>query len=97
MNLDIRLPLGGLFTLLGLLLTGFGLLSDKAIYARSLGENVNLEWGAVILVFGLVFLYFGRRGTSSVEPAAVEPEGRATEAREHRLGLEREDGRPHGH
>jgi hypothetical protein len=96
MNLDIRLPLGGLFTLLGLLLTIFGALSDKDIYQRSLGYNVNLLWGAVVLVFGLTFLYFGRRGTSSVEPAETTPGGQATEAREHRLGLEDEH-RPRGH
>jgi protein-S-isoprenylcysteine O-methyltransferase Ste14 len=97
MNLDIRLPIGGLFTLLGVLLTGYGLMADEAIYARSLGHNVNLWWGIVVLVFGLIFLYLGRRGSSGVHPAGDEPEGVATEAREHALGLEREDGRPRGH
>jgi hypothetical protein len=90
MNLDIRLPIGGLFTLLGLLLTGYGLVSGSEIYQRSLGHNVNLYWGLVVLAFGLVFLYFGRNGSSGMQPAAAEPEGRATEAREHQLGLERE-------
>jgi hypothetical protein len=96
MNLDIRLPIGGLFTLMGLLLTGYGLLGDKSVYGRSLGHNVNLEWGVVVLAFGLLFLYLGRRGTSSVAPAAAEPGGRATEAREHALGLEDEH-RPRAH
>ena len=91
MNLDIRLPIGGLFTLLGLLLAGYGLMSDDAVYARSLGHNVNLSWGLAVLVFGLVFLFFGRKGTSAARPAETEPEGRATEAREHQLGLEREE------
>lgn len=95
MNLDIRLPIGGLFALLGLLLTGYGLLSDKAVYERSLGHNINLSWGIVVLLFGAWFLYLGRRGTSSVQPASTEPGGRATEAREHRLGLE--DEHPRGH
>jgi hypothetical protein len=97
MNLDIRLPIGGLFTLLGVLLTGYGLLADKQIYERSLGHNVNLGWGVVVLLFGVLFLYLGRRGTSSVEPAAATPAGGATEAREHALGLEDERRRPHGH
>lgn len=88
MNLDIRLPIGLLFTLLGLILTVHGLLGDKAAYARSLGYDVNLWWGIVILVFGVTFLWFGRRGTSSVEPADETPGGRATEAREHARGLE---------
>lgn len=96
MNLDIRLPIGGLFTLMGLLLTGYGLFADHAIYERSLGHNVNLGWGVVVLAFGLVFLYLGRKGTSSVEPAATEPAGRATESREHALGLEDEH-RPRAH
>lgn len=97
MNLDIRLPIGGLFTLLGLVLTGYGLLGDKTIYARSLGHNINLTWGIVVLLFGAWFLWMGRKGASGVRPAADEPEGRATEAREHALGLEHEDRRPRGH
>ena len=90
MNLDIRLPIGGLFTLLGLLLAGYGLVSDHAVYQRSLGYNVNLSWGLVVLAFGVFFLFLGRRGMSGVRLAADEPEGRATEQREHALGLEHE-------
>jgi multisubunit Na+/H+ antiporter MnhG subunit len=96
MNLDIRLPIGGLFTLVGVLLVGYGLVSDPAVYQRSLGHNLNVSWGIVVLAFGLLFLFLGRRGTSSVEPAADSPEGRETESREHALGLERE-GPPRGH
>ncbi|MBV9108149.1 MAG: hypothetical protein JO306_01935 [Gemmatimonadetes bacterium] len=97
MNLDIRLPIGGLFTLLGVVLTGYGLLADRAVFQRSLGHNIDLSWGIVVLLFGAFFLYLGRKGSSSVEPAASEPEGRETEAREHALGLESEDRRPRGH
>ncbi|MBP7777149.1 MAG: hypothetical protein KA371_08485 [Acidobacteria bacterium] len=56
MTFDLRLPVGLLFTLLGLLLTGFGLVSPAEIYRRSLGINVNLIWGAVVLLFGAVML-----------------------------------------
>ncbi len=56
MYFDLRLPIGALFTLYGVLLTGYGLLSDKAQYVRSLGLNVNLGWGLVLLVFGLGML-----------------------------------------
>ena len=94
MNLDIRLPIGLLFTLLGLILVAYGLTADASVYQRSLGHNVNLAWGACVLAFGIVFLWMGRRGTSSVEPAAATPEGRATEVREHRTGLEDEGHRP---
>jgi hypothetical protein len=97
MNLDIRVPIGGLFTLLGLLLVGYGLMSDASVYERSLGHNVNVSWGIPVLLFGALFLWLGRRGSSGVHPAASEPEGRATEEREHALGLEREGERPRGH
>ena len=62
MNLDLRLPIGWMFTAFGVLLTGYGLGSDDAIYARSLGINVNLWWGLVLLGFGLVMLGFALRG-----------------------------------
>jgi hypothetical protein len=96
MNLDIRLPIGGLFTLLGILLIGYGLMSDPAVYEKSLGHNVNLSWGIVVLAFGLLFLWMGRKGVTTVRLAADDPEGRDTEAREHALGLEREDGPRNG-
>ena len=56
MNLDLRLPIGLMFSAFGLLLTSYGLVSDPAIYARSLGINVNTWWGLVLLGFGLVML-----------------------------------------
>ena len=56
MGLDIRLPIGLMFTIMGVLLAGYGAVGDKAIYARSLGLNVNLWWGVVCLVFGLIML-----------------------------------------
>ena len=58
MKLDLRLPIGLMFSIFGLLLLGFGLISDAAIYQRSLGINVNLWWGVVLLIFGLVMLGF---------------------------------------
>ena len=56
MRLDIRWPIGGLFTITGALLAIYGLVSDPAIYKKSLGINVNLWWGVVLLVFGLAML-----------------------------------------
>lgn len=61
MNLDLRLPIGLMFSLFGAMLAVFGLASDRAIYARSLGVNVNLWWGLVLLAFGLVMLGFALR------------------------------------
>lgn len=63
MQLDVRLPIGLLFSLFGVLLTGFGLVSDKKIYEQhSLGININLGWGIVLLVFGLFMLALALRG-----------------------------------
>jgi hypothetical protein len=61
MGLDIRIPIGLMFALLGILLTGYGAVSDRAIYARSLGINVNLSWGLALLAFGIVMLVLARR------------------------------------
>lgn len=91
--LDIRLPIGGLFTVLGLILAGYGLatVNDPSLYARSLSVNVNLWWGMVLLAFGLGLLLSATfsRGKGSVQPADQSPEGRATEVRERQAGLER--------
>jgi hypothetical protein len=62
MQLDIRLPMGLLFLLLGIILVAYGFASDPAIYARhSLGQNVNLIWGAVFALFGSTLLWLVRR------------------------------------
>jgi len=63
MGLDIRLPIGFLFSIFGVLLIAYGTLSDPAIYQRSLGININLEWGIVMLVFGAIMLVLGRPKT----------------------------------
>ena len=61
MKLDLRIPIGLMFTIVGVMLAVFGLMSDNAIYARSLGINVNLWWGLVLVAFGLVMLGFAMR------------------------------------
>jgi hypothetical protein len=55
-QLDVRIPIGGMFTLFGIILVVYGLVSGEAIYQRSLGINVNLWWGLVLLVFGSAML-----------------------------------------
>jgi hypothetical protein len=65
MGLDIRLPIGLLFACLGGLLVLYGLVSSPAIYERSLGINVNLWWGLVMLAFGAVMTLAGWRGGKS--------------------------------
>lgn len=62
MGLDIRTPIGLMFGIFGLLLTGYGFATrGSSLYERSLGMNLNLEWGVVLLVFGGVMLWLGRR------------------------------------
>lgn len=56
MGLDIRWPIGLMFTLIGVLLTGYG--AVKSADSMSLGININLIWGIVLLVFG-VFMLLG--------------------------------------
>jgi hypothetical protein len=62
MGIDIRLPLGGLFLLLGAILLVYGALSDSSLYQQSLGINVNLYWGVVLFAFGAVMFALSRRG-----------------------------------
>ncbi len=63
MRLDIRTPIGIMFTVLGAVLVVYGFLTaGSEIYERSLGLNINLGWGLVLLGFGGVMLWLGRRG-----------------------------------
>ncbi len=73
-RLDIRVPMGLMFTILGLILSGYGLASNGSdAYARSLNINVNLWWGSVILLFGGVMLalawHAGHRAAVAAKPA----------------------------
>ena len=62
MGLDIRLPLGMIFLAIGILMTIYGLVTlGSPIYAISMGMNLNLIWGVVMLLFGGTMGWFGRR------------------------------------
>lgn len=63
MGLDIRWPIGLMFTLIGLLLTGYGAILPAV--SVSLGININLVWGVVLLVFGGGMLAGAWRGSKS--------------------------------
>jgi hypothetical protein len=58
MQLDIRFPIGLLFTILGVVIGAYGLLTmgSQELYARSLGTNLNLWTGLGLLAFGLFML-----------------------------------------
>ena len=71
MGLDIRYPIGLMFGIIGLVMVLYGLLTGSdPMYQRSLGINVNVWWGAVLLVFGGVMLYFARKTTKEAPPKA---------------------------
>jgi hypothetical protein len=61
MGIDIRLPLGILFLLVGSVLVVYGAASDPSLYRQSLGINVNLYWGVVLLAFGALMYALSRR------------------------------------
>lgn len=58
--LDIRTPIGLMFLILGIILAAFGALSTTVDYTRA-GLNINLWWGLVLVGFGSVMLWLGRR------------------------------------
>jgi uncharacterized membrane protein len=60
---DIRIPIGLMFSIIGILISVYGLftMSNTELYQKSMGINVNLIMGVLMLVFGLTMLYFARR------------------------------------
>ena len=64
-GLDIRAPIGGLFSLLGLMLAGYGLVAGSRTTSDIAPvTNVNLWWGLVMLLFGIFMLVLSRRAMS---------------------------------
>jgi hypothetical protein len=59
---DLRLPVGGLLGLVGLLLLGYGLAHGQDPALHPTGVAVDTIWGAVMLVVGAAFVVSARRG-----------------------------------
>ena len=79
MNLDLRIPMGLMFSLVGIILTAFGIAtrSNLELYARSLGINVNMWWGIVLLIFGQIMFQLGRASQvrlSKLPPPKPDPD-----------------------
>ncbi|HEY0778909.1 MAG TPA: hypothetical protein VGD56_13145, partial [Gemmatirosa sp.] len=72
-SLDLRLPIGGLFVILGLLLVGYGVATASNVeqYAQAGGLNINLWWGLIMLVVGVLFLLLARRDARAELRAAA--------------------------
>ena len=73
MGFDIRLPIGMMFSVFGLLVAGYGAAtSGDVMYARhSLGININLWWGIAMVIFGAFMLLLARRGALALRSAIV--------------------------
>lgn len=69
MNLDLRLPMGMMFSILGAVLLAFGLATrtHPDFYTRSFGIDADLWWGGVVLIFGLIVMGLGRCGQGRIE------------------------------
>ncbi|MBN1183070.1 MAG: hypothetical protein JXB49_12325 [Bacteroidales bacterium] len=67
--IDIKIPIGLMFSILGVLLTVYGLfsMSNTTIYVKSFNINVNLWSGIFMIVFGGLMLLFSRRTKKNKE------------------------------
>jgi hypothetical protein len=57
MQVDIRLPIGWLFSLIGALLILQGWLGGASLQAAFLGLNIDIAWGLVMAAFGAAMLF----------------------------------------
>jgi len=75
MGLDIRWPIGLMFTLIGVILVLYGAVtgSSPELYHRSLDINVNLYWGMLLLVFGGSMLTLAWRGSQQANTPETPP------------------------
>jgi hypothetical protein len=74
MGLDIRIPLGLIFLIIGGMMSLYGLFTrGSAIYEKSLGVNLNLGWGLLMFLFGLIMFYVGRRQKWQDDPVDPRP------------------------
>jgi hypothetical protein len=84
MGLDIRLPLGLIFLVIGGIMTVYGFVTrGAAIYGRSLGVNLNLSWGLIMFLFGLVMYLVGRRQKWQDDPVNPRPWERKSDTPRH--------------
>jgi hypothetical protein len=85
MSLDLRIPMGLMFTLVGAILSAFGVATRGRVdlYAKSLGIDANLWWGLVLFIFGLTMLLLGRRGQRRMEQEQPPPSAEGETKRGH--------------
>jgi hypothetical protein len=64
MQLDVRVPIGVMFAIIGAILVIYGLFTwgDAELYQRSLQYNINFWWGGFMAAFGAIMLGLARLG-----------------------------------
>jgi hypothetical protein len=64
MGIDIKFPIGLMFSILGILITVYGLttMSDTEMYQKSFGVNINLWSGIGMMIFGGIMLLLIKLG-----------------------------------
>jgi hypothetical protein len=73
MQLDVRLPIGLMFSLFGVMLAVYGFVNGATVSQRLFGANLNLAWGLVMLAFGafmLMLVLRARKKNDGSGPAA---------------------------
>ena len=74
MGLDIRIPLGLIFLIIGGIMSIFGLVTrGSSLYDRSLGVDLNLTWGLIMFLFGLGMFVVGKRQKWQDDPVTPRP------------------------
>jgi len=68
MGLDIRWPIGLMFSFIGVLLVIESALAGSG--GIILDVNIDLRWGIVLLVFGVLMLLGAMRGSKKTPPPA---------------------------
>jgi hypothetical protein len=84
MGLDIRIPLGLIFQIIGGIMGIYGLATNhSAIYEKSLEVNLNLLWGTLMFLFGAIMFFIGRRQKWQDDPVTPRPWERNSGSRPH--------------
>src|SRR2546428_6286729 len=72
-RLDVRLPIGALFSVLGVLLAAYGAATRGRPGTAPTSVPIDLVWGLVLLAFGALMLALARRGMRGREGGGGSP------------------------
>jgi cation transporter-like permease len=69
-GLDLRIPVGTLFAVIGALLGAYGTVTLGEPGTAPTGVPINLVWGLVLLAFGMAMLALARRARRAARRAS---------------------------